>query len=363
MIIGIASGDYLPYYKSADDVEKWGGAGWARIGQYVEPLRALGHQVAVGILWKEGKVLAIATDDNGGGKCYPDVIILQRIMHDGVAEATKIGQAAGQIVINDVDDWYWGLDPRNAAFLASHPKHNKEENTKFYMDNVRASDVVTVSTPYIREQLQSRTSSPVRIIPNYIDVSRFTKVQQSPLPTFGWVGSTSHRSGDVETLKGIFPRYLDQRLMRLQHSGDHISYQPFAEQIGVDYDDVIRLPALPSDRYPELLTMDVGLVPLRDTPFNHAKSEIKGLEYAASGIPFIAQDLPSYHRLFDDWRVDGEAGFYLAKRPKDWIKHIDHLLDIDSRLADQAVVLDRVKSRDISYGVTQWTALLEELTT
>ncbi len=361
MIIGIASGDYLPAYKSVDDKEQWGGAGWARLGQYVEPLKALGHQVAVGILWKDGDCLSIATEEDGGGKCYPDVIILQRIMHDGVAEAIRIGQAAGQVIINDVDDWYWGLDTRNAAFLASHPKYNDEENTKFYMQNVLASDLVTVSTPYLAKQFEGRGSSPVRTLPNYIDVARFKPVVQASAPCFGWVGSTMHRSGDVETLKGIFPRYLSTDRLHLQHSGDRIDAPSFASQIGVDPDLVTRVPAVPSDRYPELLTFDVGLVPLRDTGFNHAKSEIKGLEYAASGIPFIAQDLPSYRKLWEDWG-ETESGFYIAKRTKDWIKAIDNLLDIEARRAKQAQLFANVPYRDIEYGTIQWNNLLQELT-
>jgi glycosyltransferase involved in cell wall biosynthesis len=358
MIIGMASGDYLPAEKSADGIEKWGGAGWARLGQYVEPLRALGHQVAVGILWKQGDCLGIASDD---GMAFPDVIILQRIMHDGVAEATRIGQAAGQVVINDVDDWYWGLDPRNMAFRYSHPKFNDEENTKYYMENVKASDLVTVSTPYIAERLKGVGSSPVRIIPNYIDVSRFTPVTQSPLPTFGWVGSTAHRSGDIETLRGIFPRFLDRGDLLLHHSGDRLDAEPFYCQLGVEDKDVSRTPAMPSDQYPSMLTFDVGLVPLRDTPFNHAKSEIKGLEYAASGIPFIAQDLPSYRRLWESWG-GGESGFIVAKRPKDWIKGIEKLLDLDTRLEMQSKVLANAPTRDLDYGTAQWSALLEEVT-
>ena len=32
----------------------------------------------------------------------------------------------------------------------------------------------------------------------------------------------------------------------------------------------------------------VGMVPLALTPFNQAKSYIKGLEFAARGVPFVA---------------------------------------------------------------------------
>jgi hypothetical protein len=38
----------------------------------------------------------------------------------------------------------------------------------------------------------------------------------------------------------------------------------------------------------------VGLVPLTRGPFNEAKSYLKGLEYAAAGIPFIATPTEEY---------------------------------------------------------------------
>ncbi len=36
----------------------------------------------------------------------------------------------------------------------------------------------------------------------------------------------------------------------------------------------------------------VGIAPLVDRPFNRSKSWIKGLEYSAFGLPFVASPLP-----------------------------------------------------------------------
>src|SRR5205085_863761 len=45
----------------------------------------------------------------------------------------------------------------------------------------------------------------------------------------------------------------------------------------------------PTTEYPTLFSgIDIGIVPLADVPFNHAKSRIKGMEYAAAGVPFAA---------------------------------------------------------------------------
>ncbi len=150
------------------------------------------------------------------------------------------------------------------------------------------------------------------------------------------------------------PAVRDHKI-KLVHGGDHPESPTFASLIGVDADAVTTIPRCGADKYPELLKFDVGMIPLRDTPFNVAKSDIKGLEYAASGIPFIAAALPEYARLWADW----EGCFHLAKRPKDWISGINRYLDFNNRWHDQALLLDRVKTRDIQFGATRWIELLE----
>jgi hypothetical protein len=358
MIIGIASADYLRADRSLDGVEQWGGAGWARLGQYVEPLRAHGYTVICGTMWQDTHGISVA--DAEETRVYPDVVILQRLMHEGIADAIKWGRSKGQIVINDVDDWFWGLSPSNDAFLGSHPKYNLEENTSFYGPNLAASDMLTVSTPYLAERMSRKVRSPIVVIPNYIDVSRFTPVIQSSwIPNFGWAGSTGHRSGDIETVAGVLRPAILNTSIFFHHAGHFDGSPAMSDLLGVGKDDITTAERTNAAEYPSLLSFDVGIVPLRDTPFNHAKSDIKGLEYAASGIPFIAQDMPSYKALHKAW----DGAFHLARRPKDWISGIKRYQPLSKRLEDQALVLDRVKSRDIQFGAIQWIELLEGLVT
>lgn len=354
MIIGVASADYLRADRSPTQVEAWGGSGWARVGQYVDHFRAAGHTVIVGTMWQDNGVLTI--EDSEKVRTQPDVIIMQRIMHDGVAKAMKMGQAAGQVIINDLDDWYWGLDPQNQAFYASHPKYNLDENTRFYGTNLAASNLLVVSTPYLNDRISRRVSCPTVVLPNYIDIARFTPVTQSEgVPLFGWAGSTGHRSGDIETVAGVLRPRINDGSIKMHHSGDHFSSPPLYTMLGVEDEQVSRTPRTTAQDYPSLLTFDVGIVPLRDTPFNYAKSDIKGLEYAASGIPFIAQNSPSYAQLHEEW----EGVFHLANRPKDWIAGIKRYQSYENRLRDQALLLDWAKTRDVEYGTQQWLELLE----
>jgi spore maturation protein CgeB len=67
--------------------------------------------------------------------------------------------------------------------------------------------------------------------------------------------------------------------------------------------------------------MDIGIVPLNKLPFNEAKSNLKGLEYAMSGIPFVSYGSKEYQKL------ESEGAGNTARKPKDWIKHMERLID------------------------------------
>jgi hypothetical protein len=88
--------------------------------------------------------------------------------------------------------------------------------------------------------------------------------------------------------------------------------------------------------YPQLFRyFDIGIVPLSDVPFNHAKSFIKGLEYAAAGVPFVSSYSPEYQHLAD-------CGIgRVAKSDLEWQEHLDCLLDPKIR------IFEREKNKEI----------------
>ena len=97
----------------------------------------------------------------------------------------------------------------------------------------------------------------------------------------------------------------------------------------------------------------VGLVPLTRSPFNEAKSYLKGLEYAAAGIPFIATPTEEYRLLH-------RAGVgRLAETPDEWRDHATQLLDPAVRVAEaerqRAIVREQF---DISGMGEQWATAI-----
>ena len=63
MLIGIASADYMRADRTPDGVERWGGAGHARLGQYIPYIEAAGHVPIVGTLWQRDGALCVERAD------------------------------------------------------------------------------------------------------------------------------------------------------------------------------------------------------------------------------------------------------------------------------------------------------------
>jgi hypothetical protein len=352
MIIGVASADWVGPNKSSDGNAYWGGSGWARVGQFLEHLP---YKVAVGYLaWKHDHLIIT---DVYGTEHHPDVLILQRLMHTGLANHIALSQAYGQIIINDVDDWYWGLDPRNNAWHHSHPKTNSKENVNHYRSIISRSAYVTVSTPYLLGRLSPVIKGESLLFRNTIDISKFSVKEhtEEDCPVVGWAGSTAHRSGDLETVSGILKPLHSNGDIRLMHVGHHEGAPTFASRVGVPEEAVSVKPLVTSDLYPQSLTMDIGIVPLRVAPFNQSKSYIKGLEYSAAGLPFIAQSIDSYDELYK------EGIGRIAKRPHHWISHLKKLKDPLLRKEEGLNNRELVTAHDLRYGIKRWLDLLQSL--
>lgn len=356
MRIGIVSADRINPSTSPDGKEHWGGAGWVRLGQY---LPYFGNDVIVGTLvWHKTELKVMDTLKQMHDV---DIIIMQRLMHEGLTEHVKLARQAGQVVINDVDDWYWGLDPSNGAYHASHPKHNKKENTNFYRSVIGASSLVTTSTPFLYEKIKTWNKN-VMLLPNTVDTKTFVKHDHTINSdvVIGWSGSTAHRSKDLQVLNGVLNSVNDTTTqISYLHAGHYKDSPHFADEIGLPKEKVKTLPICDPQDYPSMLQMDIGIAPLRDCPFNHAKSEIKLLEYSASGIPWVASALPSYTSLVKEFGMGRTA-----KRPHDWIRNLRQLVASRTLRKEEGERLyELVKKRDVSVGGAKWQEVLSQFST
>jgi len=355
MKIGFGSSDWSLSVKDENGHPVWGGSGFIRLGQYAH---LLPHDVVVGALcWQDGVFGIKDWDGNFHFDC--DLVVMQRVMFEDIPKKINHSKAMGQVIVNDIDDWYWGLSPSNGAFAASHPKNNPTQNTNHYRSILARSSAVTVSTQFLAEKMSKWIGSEnVTILPNCVKTEMFSMRENSgtDVPIVGWVGSTAHRSGDLEILRGVIGPMAERGKIKLHHSGDLPQHPSFAEKIGVDKSLVSTLPMSAPDKYPEILKFDIGLAPLSKMPFNRAKSAIKLLEYSAAGIPAVVSDLDAYVE------VNREYGLgFVAKNPSRWIRHIERLRDPSYRTEQGFLARESVAQLDVKFGAERMASFYESL--
>lgn len=306
-------------------------------------LNQIGHQVMVGeIGWKEGEgFVAIKPVErlkskirSGVIKEYDyvfdklDVVVLKLFMHKDASYYIRQAKKYGQTVIIDTDDHFEQLPEDNIAFITTDPEKNPDNNRDHLLATYSEADGIIVSTKFL-EQRMLKFNKNVYRVPNSLDPKNF--IYRLDLagtkPTIGWVGIMMWRVNDIKTVASPIKSIMKQYDLKFHHSGIMLNKKDWlADTIGVDPSLVSGYTGARPEYYGNVfMPIDIGIVPLHPSQFNEAKSNLKGLEYALSGIPFIASNTQEYRDL-----ADMGAG-RVAKSNKDWIRHFKQLIDPEVR--------------------------------
>lgn len=281
-----------------------------------------------------------------------DINVYKLMMHASVPQLFHVMQAKGQTVAVDIDDFHFDMHEENIAHAATNPHTNPTNNRMFYEIGIRQADFITVSTAFLAD-FYGRRCRDVRLVRNAVETDRFLAVAQPKTPTFGWLGGTLWRSGDIEMLRDWLPGFVKDHGVRVHHAG-HIPGDPrhFGIRAGIARVDTGPMQTI--SNVPQMMQrFHVGLVPLAPGAFNEAKSYLKGLEYAAAGIPFIATPTEEY-------RVLAAAGVgRLASTPDEWRDHATALLDPSTRIAEAKRNRDIVRKQfDIKTMGEAWATAI-----
>jgi hypothetical protein len=242
----------------------------------------------------------------------------------------------GRSWCRDLDDWFEGIPVGNRAYAKTHPFYNARENRNHYKASLMCSDLVICSTPFLKRKLEGKVRTIV--IPNFIDMASWTPrtAYEGRKPVFGWVGSTSFHSGSLGVLRGVIGPFMEEHGLCFHHSGvgqsecrpDLVfgSVPNSSDELGISPLRMTISEPCNIHEYPKLFgPIEVGVVPLADNSFNQGKSWLKGLQFAAAGIPFAASPTESYKAL-------AQHGIgRTCKRPSDWLRFFDMALDPDFR--------------------------------
>lgn len=333
------------------------GCAWYRSVLPSHELNKLGWKTTVGFPGFSNKNgFGLLIDDNRAVHGF-DIIVFKLMMQQEILDAIPKAKKLGQKIVVDVDDWFDGLSKSNKAYDATDPKLNTTSNREIYKQIILSADAVITSTPFLFDYY-SKLRDNVFMVRNGIDLPRWkaNKIDKNRKTMIGWVGATHWRSNDLEQLSSFFGPFIQFRNLNFHHSGHNNSAPSANSLLGVP--DIYSRKSLmvPILAYPNLFKpIHIGIIPLNNIEFNHAKSFIKGLEYAAAGIPFVASYSPEYKYLAD--RGIGN----IATTDSEWIAALDKLIDYSTRQHEIEKNLSALQNFSMSARATDWDTTFKQI--
>jgi hypothetical protein len=319
-----------------------GGSQWYRLALPLAALKSLyGWEVEVSTGYPENRVNSPA-----------DIVVVQRPMTE-VAQRTMRhwSRKSLTMVVAELDDDMWSIPPDNPAHRLAAPELlGRLDACLGY------ADLVTVSTTYLAEVVSKRTTTPIRVVGNYVPaalVDRPRRARRGHKITVGWAGSPTHLGDWQANAAGIcraldYSNKIDFHMIGADYSAEvantlrAIRHTPFQQGI-TDYYDA--------------LDFHVALAPLARTEFNLSKSDIRILESAAIGSVPVMSNWGPYAKV--SGRHVYSSGTPVRERDN-WRQHIADLVSSPQQLHDErGVWKEWAKARTIETNVHRWHDIYE----
>lgn len=215
---------------------------------------------------------------------------------------------AGRRLVLDIDDAIWhdaGAGAGGHRFAALKRSGHK---TRWLADR---ADVVVAGNQLLAEHLAA-PSRDVRVIPSLVDVAAVPvrAHAEDEVTRIGWIGSAT-TAPYLQALRPALQRLAPGRY-ELVVVGGRIDPVPGVRTTLIAWSEAAERTTL--------ARMDIGLMPLPDTPFSRGKCAYKALQYMAAGIPIVADDVGVSAQVIGA----GGAGL-IARSAEDWVEAIDTL--------------------------------------
>jgi len=206
---------------------------------------------------------------------------------------------------------------------------------------VKGSDVITVGNEFLRgEVLKVNPEKEVVLVPTCIDTSLYPKkkkVSDAPECILGWIGT----KGNLKYLEKLEPVF-----KRIRQRFPHVRLKIVSN----DFMDCFSIPVTRKtwrleDENEDLISFDVGLMPLSDDLWSRGKCGLKMIQYLSVGVPVVCTPLG----INRDIVRDGQNGFW-AMTPAEWTSRLAQLIeDPDLR---QRMGLRGIETVEKEYSLT-----------
>jgi len=310
-----------------------------RVWQNAEAMRKLGADVAV--LWYQSNMFMshpweedldkdgysqVRRDIEGACKMADVVVWMKLHTQQSLGLFAELKQKYEKPFLTEIDDYVFTIPQTNIASTVYGPG---QPLTQMFVEQMKMSDGLICSTPCLAE-LYKRFNDDIMVVENSIDLSLWDFAaprRKSHRVNIGWAGGGTHVE-DLDIIKEPIFEVLNK------YKNVHFTIWAGETPWGYpgwmkDHERIHRIyKAKTIKAYPKAFRkagFDIGIAPLVDNNFNRGKSNLRWLEYSASGIPTVASDVMHFSQSIKH----GFNGF-LCESKEDWVNCLSNLVESDN---------------------------------
>lgn len=236
-----------------------------------------------------------------------DALFMQRPYRKEHWQMVEMAKSMGKKVWVDYDDWLLGVPTDNPAYMQYEEPDVKRNIVKI----VAAADEITVSTSHLAKLIQRDIGKiadrdlPITVVSNALPLDilahKRPEVARQRNRLVQWRGSNTHHRDVMSQAKPIIEACRANKNWHFSFLGDALW---FITDMMPHENVTISKPIDPIEyfEYINKVAPSVMIVPLHDSDFNRAKSNIAYLEAAYAGAVTIAPD-------WEEWRHPGVLNY------------------------------------------------------
>jgi glycosyltransferase involved in cell wall biosynthesis len=258
-----------------------------------------------------------------------DLIVIEKELFPNIPYFIEKILLKGRLYVLDFDDYiatYYKVNAFKRPFLGS--KIDKLVDGAMF---------VTVGNHWYFEEFKSNNLIFLPTVINLEDYSNVKKDYLTKVVTIVWIGSPT----TVKYLQIVVPalkRLAKKHIVKLKVIGAAITIE------GVDV-EIVDWSAQTEAK--ELLSSDIGIMPLEDTLWEKGKCGFKLIQYMACGLPVVASQVPANEEIIEN----GVNGF-IVYNEIDWYTRLEELI-LNASLREQFGKSGR-KRIEIDYSYQVW---------
>jgi glycosyltransferase involved in cell wall biosynthesis len=271
---------------------------------------------------------------------WADVIVLEMLSDMKGCELFERRKKSDKPVafIYELDDLMHNINPSNPAADEWNPKTEEA-----FDRTIELCDGMTVTTEYLKDYYGKKFPHlKIAVCPNSLDMDTWGRIKPPRMAgqiRLGWAGGISHKDDLMmvkPAIKKVLAKYPHVKFVHVGYGGSS-AYDPINKYIYGDdlFTDIpVEQRELGVSSTPEnwpnrlgTLGFDIGIAPITNDPWNHAKSNLKYLEYGCYGIPSVCSGGKGLTKLPYSYTIEQGVDGFLAETEDDWVKYLSKLIE------------------------------------